>query len=148
MPLRVISHTLAFPRSLRMLNHSLVMRSLRINNMMSIIYKSLFFTIATIAAYLFSISFVFAQESDAFLRCEDVVFTLVGSDSIVAEHNYTYALSVALLNASSAVSDSLERVIVPQDILASTRVQYELFQNSRVLQRSSDSEFLYQFPQL
>ena len=115
---------------------------------MSIIYKSLFFTIATIAAYLFSISFVFAQESDAFLRCEDVVFTLVGSDSIVAEHNYTYALSVALLNASSAVSDSLERVIVPQDILASTRVQYELFQNSRVLQRSSDSEFLYQFPQL
>lgn len=115
--------------------------------MMSTIYKSLFFTIATMAGFLLLSSTVDAQEDD-FLRCDDVVFTLVGSDAVVVEHDYTYALSVALVNASSAVSDSLERVIVPQDILGSTTIQYELFQNSRVLQRSSDAEFSYQFPQL
>jgi len=115
--------------------------------MMSTIHKSLFFTIATIISFLFFYSIAVAQEDD-FLRCEDVVFTLVGSDSVVLDHNYTYTLSVALVNSSTAVSDSLERIIVPQDILWSTNIQYEIFQNTRVLQRSADSEFSYQFPQL
>lgn len=116
--------------------------------MMFSIYKSLFFTIATIMGFIFFPFIWFAQENDNFLNCDDVVFTLVGSEAVVLNHDYTYALSVALINSSNAVSDSLERIIVPQDILWSASIQYELLSNSRVLQRSSDIEFLYQFTQL
>ena len=113
---------------------------------MSTIYKSIFFTIAIIGWLMFS-SFGFAQE-DELLRCDDVVFALVGPEAVVLWHDYAYSLSVAIVNSSSAVADSLERIIVPQDILWSANIQYELLFNSRVLQRSSEPEFLYQFPQL
>lgn len=114
--------------------------------MMSIIYKSVFFTIAILACSFVS-SAVFAQQDDG-LRCDDVVFTLVGPEAVVLDHNYTYSLSVAIVNSSSAVGDSLERIIVPQDILWSASIQYELLSNTRVLQRSGDPEFSYQFSQL
>lgn len=110
------------------------------------IYKSVFLTIAIIGWFFVS-SLWFAQENDL-LRCDDVVFTLVGPEAVVLTHDYNYSLSVAIVNSSSAVADSLERIIVPQDILWSANIQYELFFNSKVLQRSSEVEFLYQFPQL
>jgi hypothetical protein len=113
---------------------------------MSTIYKSVFFTIAIIG-WLFLSWSSFAQQ-DEFLACDDVVFALVGPEAVVLGHNYTYSLSVAIVNSASAVVDSLERIIVPQDILGSAGVQYELLLNNRVLQRSSESEFSYVFGQL
>jgi len=145
-PFKVMVHTLAFPRSLRMLNHSLVIIVLWINNMMSTIYKSVFFTIAILCWFMLS-SYSFAQE-DELLSCDDVVFSIGGPEAVVLWHDYTFSLSVAIINSSSAAGNSLERIIVPQDILWSASIQYELLFNSRVLQRSSETEFVYQFPEL
>ena len=116
---------------------------------MQIIWKSLLFTISI--ASLFG-SMVLGQEVpqnwDEQSICDNVIFTLVGPESVILEEPYTYSLSVALLDSSSVLSDNISDVVVPQDIIQSTDVRYEFLFETRMLERSSEQDFSVTFSEL
>jgi hypothetical protein len=63
------------------------------------IYKYLFFTIAVIISTA-SFSVADQQEHNAAFSCDDIVFNLVGPDTVVVDGSYAYAISVAILGSS------------------------------------------------
>jgi len=117
--------------------------------MMQIVWKSLLFTISILSLFGFS---VFAQNIDTTGEvqsvCDNVIFTLVWSESVVLEKPYTYSLSVALLDSSSVLSDNISDVVAPQDIIQSTNVRYEFLFGTRILERSSEQDFSVTFSEL
>lgn len=107
---------------------------------MRTIYKYFLFTI-TILFVIFGSTYSFADVNTDSFSCDDIWFSIVGPDAVIVGSGYTYWLSVAFLDSSLTSFDSLDAVIVPQDIISDSKVRHELIRSNKVLQRSTDLDF-------
>jgi len=110
---------------------------------MKTIYKYFFFTILLLSLLL---SFSFADEEHLSPSiCDDIVFNLVGPDSVTIWTTHNYALSFSVL---WAIVDDYSDIFIPQDIFQQIAISYELLYDWRILQRSNESDFSVLFSQL
>ena len=61
---------------------------------------------------------------------------------------YDYTLSVAFLGSPKAIFDTLDTVIVPQDILSTSIIHHELLSAKKVIKRGTGVDFALTFSQL
>jgi hypothetical protein len=97
---------------------------------------------------LFVIPFSSSAQEDSNLSCDNINFVIQGPQVSLPNSDYTYLINVAIIATGETLLDDSNIPIVPNDIVAQSRIQREVLQDTRVIKRQTSSWFTYNFPTL